>query len=80
VTSRPTRRLEIPVHMQPVTSTNVQAAGYDPDAHILRIRFRSGGVYDYFNVDPRLFEEFLRPYPWRRVGQQVKAHDYQRVS
>ncbi len=66
--------------MHPVTSTNVLEAGYEPTTQIMRIRFRSGGIYDYFNVAPGIFQQILLPYPWRRVGQQVKAHPYQRVS
>jgi len=66
--------------MHPVTSTNVLEAGYEPATRIMRIHFRGGGIYDYFNVDPRLFQQILFPYPWRRVGQQVKAHPYQRLT
>ncbi len=66
--------------MRPVTSTNVLEAGYDPAAQILRIRFRSGGIYDYFNIDPLLFQQMLLPYPWRRIGEEVKMHPYRRVA
>jgi hypothetical protein len=69
-----------PVQMRPVTSTNVLEAGYDPAAQILRIRFRSGGIYDYFNIDPLLFQQMLLPYPWRRIGEEVKMHPYRRVA
>ena len=66
--------------MRPVTSTNVLEAGYEPATQIMRIHFRSGRTYDYFNVDPDLFQQILLPHPWRRVGQQVKAHPYRRVT
>ncbi|HMO65110.1 MAG TPA: KTSC domain-containing protein [Verrucomicrobiota bacterium] len=34
----------------PVNSSNLAAVGYDDFAAILRIRFRNGGIYDYFDV------------------------------
>jgi hypothetical protein len=65
--------------MHPVISTNVLAVGYDPQTHTLRVRFRSGGTYDYYAVSPDLFEQMLVPNPWRRVGRHVKAHNYAKV-
>jgi hypothetical protein len=66
--------------MYPVVSTNVLAIGYDPQIRTLRVRFRSGGAYDYYGVSPELFEQMLAPNPWRRVGRRVKAHNYAKVA
>ena len=66
--------------MHPATSTNVLAVGYEPSTRIMRVQFRSGGVYDYFGVDPHLFEQMLLPNPWRRVGRVVKSHSCARVA
>jgi hypothetical protein len=41
--------------MHPATSTNVFAVGYEPSTRTMRVQFRSGGVYDYYGVDPYLF-------------------------
>ena len=41
--------------------------------------YRSG-TYDYYGVDPDLFEQMLLPNPWRRVGQRVKTHTYAKVA
>ena len=49
--------------MHPVVSTNVLDVGYDPLASTLRVRFRSGGTYDYYDVNPGLFEQMLQPHP-----------------
>lgn len=68
------------MNMQPVTSTNVAAVGYDAATRTMRVAFQSGGVYDYFDVNPALFEQLLLPYPWRRIGAMVKAHRYARVA
>jgi len=66
--------------MHPVVSTNVLAVGYDPQTRTLRVRFRSGGTYDYYGVNPGLFEQMLLPNPWRRIGRLVKAHTYAKVA
>lgn len=66
--------------MHPATSTNVLAVGYEPSTRTMRVQFRSGGVYDYFGVDPHLFEQMLLPNPWRRVGRVVQSHSCARVA
>ncbi len=65
--------------MVPVVSGSLRKVGYDPATRTLRVAFSSGGVYDYFDVTPDLFEELLRPHPWHRVGAEVRSHDYRRV-
>ena len=66
--------------MHPATSTNVLAVGYEPSTRTMRVQFRSGGAYDYYGVDPHLFEQMLLPNPWRQVGRLVKAHAHARVA
>lgn len=68
------------MNLTPVISGNVRAFGYDPSTATLRIAFRSGGVYDHFNVHPSLAEAMHRPHPWRRVGESIKAHLHRRVQ
>jgi hypothetical protein len=65
--------------MQPVNSTTVRAVGYDPFSRVMRVEFRSGGIYDYYEINPALFEQMLLPYPWRRIGGIVKGYRYRRV-
>ncbi|GAA0305537.1 KTSC domain-containing protein [Kineococcus aurantiacus] len=62
------------MQIHPVTSGNVASVGYDPDTRTLRVRFRSGGTYDYADVDVALFHQMLQPHPWHRLHQQVKKH------
>ena len=66
--------------MHPVISDNVRSVGYDAATGTMRVAFRSGGVYDYYNVEPALFELMLQPHPWRRIGSRVRAHRYRRVA
>lgn len=51
--------------LHPATSTNVLAVGYESSTRRLRVQFRSGGVYDYYGINPRLFEQMLLPNPYR---------------
>jgi len=64
----------------PVDSDALRAVGYDPARRILRVAYRGGGVYDYLEVDPDLFEELRQPHPWHRLSGRVKAHAYRRVD
>lgn len=68
------------MEMMSVTSDSVSAVCYDPHSQVLRVAFRSGGVYDYVNVDPHLHRSMLLAHPWRRVGRVVRGHAYRRVA
>jgi len=43
----------------PVVSSNVASIGYDENSYTLEVQFRGGGIYQYFNVPPQVFEEFI---------------------
>lgn len=68
------------MNMTPVVSDNVRAVGYDYNTQVLRVRFRSGGLYEYYGVPAHLFEVMLLPHPWKRVGRQIRAHGYRRIA
>lgn len=67
------------MEMRPVVSGAVRAVGYDPATRVMRVAFRTGGVYDYLDVGPELHAEMLRPHPWHRVGRRVRSHRYRRL-
>lgn len=66
----------------PVASSNIVSAGYDPDSQTLEIEFRNGTVYQYYNVDQGIYDQFSQAsskggflntylrngYPFSRVG------------
>lgn len=68
------------MQMHPVTSTHVSAVGYDAPSKRMQVEFASGSTYEYLDVDEALFDEMLRPFPWRRVGRLVRAHANRRIS
>ena len=43
----------------PAKSEAIKAYTYDIGARKLRVRFKSGEVYDYDNVDARTFAEYV---------------------
>lgn len=47
------------MELQPVKSSNLAAVGYNEDCHLLRIRFLDGAVYDYPDVAPEWYAEFM---------------------
>ena len=68
------------MNMVPVVSDNVAFVSYDHATATLRVKFRSGGTYDYYSVPLFLYEAMLLPHPWRVVGRQIRAHPYRRIS
>lgn len=45
--------------MQPVSSSNLAAVGYDYNTATLRIEFLKSGCYDYFGVPSDVYEALL---------------------
>lgn len=43
----------------PVSSSNLSSVGYDEKERILEIEFNDGGVYQYYNVPPRIHSELM---------------------
>lgn len=45
--------------MPEVSSSNIAAVEYDRDNQVLRVGFRSGGVYEYEGVGDQIYQAFL---------------------
>lgn len=70
------------MNRDPIASTNIASAGYDEASQTLEVEFTSGAVYQYYNVEPALAEEFFNAaskgqflnvyiknaYPYSRTG------------
>jgi hypothetical protein len=66
----------------PVISSNLRSVGYDPDSLTLEIKFRSGRLYQYYNVPVVIYEGLMSAgshgeyhhqnikwnYSYRRIG------------
>ena len=70
------------IEMIPVVSSQLAAAGYDPEKKQLRIEFNNGSVYEYSQVEPDIYEQLVNA---PSVGQFFNANvkwnfPYVRVS
>ena len=68
------------MEMQPVTSSNIDSIGYDPEHHKLVVRFNSGATYHYTGVDQDTFDNLMNA---ESKGKYFHAHiwnvyDYER--
>jgi hypothetical protein len=43
----------------PVSSSNLSSVGYDQQDRILEIEFNDGGIYQYHDVPPSIYEELM---------------------
>jgi KTSC domain len=43
----------------PVQSSNIVSVGYDSSVETLEVEFKSGAVYQYFNVPTLLYEQLM---------------------
>lgn len=64
-----------------VSSSNVVSVGYDAPSQTLEVEFRSGGVYQYYNVPQGVFDEFMKaPSKGRFLAYQIRSSfPYSRV-
>jgi len=61
------------ITLLPVTSSNVEAVGYDRATQTLRIVYIRGGTWDYAGVEPGVYERLLRaPSKGKFIAQSVK--------
>lgn len=47
------------MRMTPIDSTAIARTGYSGAKRILRLEYRNGRIYDYFDVPPEIYKEML---------------------
>lgn len=58
-----------------VSSSNVEAVGYDPNSRELWVRFINGGTYVYSEVDERTHEELMNaPSIGSYLNREIKGN------
>lgn len=91
-----TKTPAVNIHMTPVTSSQIQAIGYDAATKTLAVRFvdkpakgdkpaEAGSLYHYANVELDQFLEFSEAestgsYFIRKIKPNSKAHPYTRIN
>jgi len=65
-----------------MNSSNVESAAYNPDAEMIYVRFKEGGVYAYDQCPPHMWEEFTAPgqSPGKYVNEILKYKPYQKLD
>ena len=67
---------------QRAVSSNVESIGYDEPSETLEVEFVHGGVYQYYNFPPHMYEEFIRaPSKGKFLHRYIRnAYPYSRVA
>lgn len=66
----------------PIASTNILSVGYDETTSTLEVEFNSGSIYQYYNIEPALYEQFMQaPSKGQFLNVYIKnAYPYSRVG
>lgn len=60
---------------QSVASSNLAEVGYDSDLETLEVQFKSGGIYQYFNVPVFMYERLMSADSLGRFfNAEIKGH------
>ncbi|KAF0114066.1 KTSC domain-containing protein [Pseudotabrizicola sp. L79] len=60
---------------QSVVSSNLAEVGYDPNLETLEVQFKSGGIYQYFNVPAFMYERLMSADSLGRFfNTEIKGH------
>lgn len=55
-------------------SSNIARFAYDDTGYILKVEFKNGGIYDYFDVPQHIFEGMRNaPSKGQYLAQQIKG-------
>lgn len=71
---------------QPTPSINpprprTLAAGYNTETETLRVRFRDGAIYEYYDVPQRVWRNFKRvKSPGRAVNRTLNQYEYAQMD
>lgn len=70
------------MNREPVASSTIIAVGYDEPSQTLEVEFKTGSVYQYYNVTQSLFEQLMQSASKGQfLAYQIKnAYPYSRVG
>ena len=59
---------------KPVSSSAISSVGYDRKEKTLELEFSSGGVYDYYEVPPKVYAELMAAESKGRfISEQIRG-------
>ena len=63
------------MHRTPVLSSNIASIGYDSGTAVLEVEFKSGSVYQYFQIPPGIYQSLMATdAAGQSVGQYFNHH------
>lgn len=63
------------IALTPVSSSQIEAIGYDEASKTLAVKFKKGAVYQYQNVPAELYKQFSKAESLGKFfGATIKAH------
>lgn len=70
------------MNREPIASSTIIAIGYDEPSQTLEVEFKSGAVYQYYNVTQVLYEQLMQAgSKGQFLAYQIKnAYPYSRVG
>jgi hypothetical protein len=70
------------IRLIPVDSDALTAIGYDAATRTLRLRFETGGLYDYFDVPSEVYAGLRDDeHPWTTWGEHItSSYEYDRLQ
>ena len=58
----------------PVSSSAISSVGYDRKAKTLELEFSSGGIYDYYEVPPKVYAKLMSAESKGRfIAEQIRG-------
>lgn len=77
-------RKEPEITMQDVTSSQIEAVGYDNATRTLAIRFKGGALYHYDGCEPETFEAFrgaesVGSYFYKHIKPNADKYPYRKI-
>jgi hypothetical protein len=69
------------MHRETVSSSGIASTGYDPSSETLEIEFKSGTIYQYYDVEKYVYDQLMAaPSKGRFLNYEIKdAFPYSRV-
>lgn len=65
------------MNRQSVNSSDLKSVGYDEETQTLEIEFRSGAIYEYYNVPQNIYDGLMSASSYGKYFNQNIRDNYQ---
>ena len=72
---------EVPADFIPIKHHFIHGYKYDPTKRSMYLMFAKGGIYEYFNVENNIYEDFAKTETkGRYLNSIIKKYSFERLS